>query len=434
MFRFIRFIIEIAIVAGIVLWFLEYPGTVEIHWQGHIIKLTVAVAAFMLASLITAILLFHMLYRKIVNFPIRWRESRKVKQMTHALDLILDNFEAHAAKNVKKTLNTVSALEKLFPDHQLVQKIKAKSLLAEGHDRKALRIFDKLSHNPQTKFLGLKYLVEYHVANKNEEQVLLTLREIFETCPHQTEFHRLLLRYEVKGKSWDRALAVVVAMMKHREVLPAEYRRLKGTLLFFMGKELYEKANNLKSLAKVEEAYELRPGFTPIALFLAHSYADHQEINRAKKIIERSWRTCPHPALADFYKSLSPSEMTPTQWVSTLSNLHGLNPEDPMGHYLMAKACFEAELWGQVKIHLEKALKEAPHEAAIQLYNTFLERSAELAGSLTPIVQAIKHIPKAPLWQCHSCGALSAEWDFFCNSCHAMNHFLWGVPDEGAST
>jgi len=429
MFRLIKLIIEILIIAAIVFWFIQNPGTIQINWLGYATETRVDIAVLILFVFIFIIVILHGIYRKIVTFPEKWKEAQKKKQMYHALDLILENFEARAAKNIKKTLNTMKSLEKLFPEHKLIEKIKGISFLEEGRDKKALRIFEKLSHSPQTKFLGLKYLVEYYLKNGSDEQVLTTLREIFYTCPHQTEFHRLLLRYEIKDQSWKNAITVIMSMMKHREITAVDFRRLKGSVLFFWGKSEYENQKDLDHLKLVEEAYELRPGFSPIACFLAYAYLENNQSDQAKAVIERSWRTMPHIDLVTCYREIH-KEQSVMEWIKTIEKLHALNPDSLMSHFYMLQACFDAELWGQVKSHLEIILKKEPHEGALFYYNQLKTLKPEIAASLDKFISTDIDPKSFPAWQCKECGVLQQEWEFFCTSCHEMNSLLWGLPKK----
>ena len=88
MFRLIKFIIEIAILGIIIFWFVQNPGTLSIEWMDYNIETSIGIAALISAITIFICIIIHGIYRKVVNFPEKWKEAKKQKQVHLALDLI----------------------------------------------------------------------------------------------------------------------------------------------------------------------------------------------------------------------------------------------------------------------------------------------------------------------------------------------------------
>ncbi|MFX8747355.1 hypothetical protein ABTM31_20620, partial [Acinetobacter baumannii] len=84
-------------------------------------------------------------------------------------------------------------------------------------------------------------------------------------------------------------------------------------------------------------AHDLLPGFVPAAVRLAQVAPRLDRAKNAIKAVERTWRSNPHPELAEAYRSLDPVADAPTQ-VARAERLAALAADSIEGPIAIARA------------------------------------------------------------------------------------------------
>ncbi len=102
------------------------------------------------------------------------------------------------------------------------------------------------------------------------------------------------------------------------------------------------------------------------------------------------------------------------------------NPASPDGHVALAEASLAAQLWGQARTHLQKALEQRPTRAVFQLLARVEreERKDEAAANVWLMRAGTDSIPE-PSWTCGGCGHHTPDFAVCCPACGAPGRLEW---------
>jgi HemY protein len=278
----------------------------------------------------------------------------------------------------------------------------------------------------------------------------------------------------VRDGRWEAARNTLAQAVKHRVIAPAAANHHRGVIVYEMSLAALTRGERQRGLALAAEAQALAPDLVPAAASRARLLLEDQRTRRAAKAVERAWRTAPHPQLAQVFGAIWKSD-PPLARVARFERLAAQNPAARESHIALAEAALAAQLWGEARRHLERALAAEPPPAASIPSNAISTvstpapgKSALLAASAPggaglskqsagPSVQlcllmarleeaehsdlarmrewldrAARAIPD-PRYVCASCGGESPDWHSLCPRCSAFDTLAWRTPVSAVS-
>ena len=76
MIRALWFILKVAIVIAIAVWFIEHPGDLRVDWLGYVVETTVFLGTVVLLAVIGVAVGLYKLLRAVLGAPGRWSRWR----------------------------------------------------------------------------------------------------------------------------------------------------------------------------------------------------------------------------------------------------------------------------------------------------------------------------------------------------------------------
>ncbi|PCJ56893.1 MAG: hypothetical protein COA65_10060 [Rhodospirillaceae bacterium] len=147
---------------------------------------------------------------------------------------------------------------------------------------------------------------------------------------------------------------------------------------------------------------------------------------RAEKAIEKAWSKNPHPDLARAYLEIDGLDDS-LQRLRKIEKLAVLRPNHPESVLAVGEAALKAEIWGEAKSNLEKAIAARPSARA---FRAMAELEAAEPGN-EAAAQWLARAAEAsadPHWVCGNCGAIAESWAPVCAHCDAFDRFAWRLP------
>lgn len=204
-------------------------------------------------------------------------------------------------------------------------------------------------------------------------------------------------------------------------------------------------------------AQRLVPDLAPPAAHYARLLLDQQRGGQAARVVERAWRTAPHPELAQVYGAVHAGD-APLARYKRFERLAGQNADARESHIALAAAAFDAQLWGEARRHLEQALAAAApplviakgsNSAATHSPSAGAGRDGSLTGPTPRLCLLMARLEEAehgpgeamrswldravsampdPRYICTGCGGESLEWESCCPHCGRFDTLLWRTP------
>lgn len=351
MWRAFFYFVQLAILVAAAVWLARRPGSVVIEWLGQRIETHVAIlilAALLFAGVIA------LLYRG-------WRALYKApKTVGHKLD------ESRRRKGYRALTQGMVAVAAGDPDEARKQSRKADVLLNEppltmllsaqaaqlnGDEAAAERYFQAMLDNPQTKFLGLRGLLNQARKRGDDEAALGYLRQAYKLRPNTPWVLENLSEVSERVGSYDEAERTLREAQRHRALPKPEAEHRRAEVLLRRAAAEREESRLDLAVKDAKAALKLEPDLVPAAVLLAEMQGNAGDSRRALKTLEKAWAKKPDPALNEAARKLIKGDK-PLELYRKIQKLVSARPRELESALALAEAALEAKLWGEARRHL----------------------------------------------------------------------------------
>ncbi|MBP2301719.1 heme biosynthesis protein HemY [Azospirillum picis] len=424
MIRALWFILKVAVVIAIAIWLADRPGTVSLHWLGYAIEAPfwLALLAALVALGIAA--LGYRLLRAVIGAPRRMRIRSRTRRRERGYRALTQGMVAIAAGDAQTARKMARKADVLLNEPPLTMLLSAQAAQLQGDERAAKEYFTAMLERPETAFLGMRGLLTQAIKSGDRVEALTLARKARTLQPNTPWLLGTLYDLEAQAGDWAAAEGTLQQAIQAGAIPTDEGRRHRSVLLLERSFEAERRGRADAALSHAQAAYDTMPGFVPAAVRLARLHIDADRLKPAAKVVERAWRQSPHPELAEVYRSIVDS-YDPLTRVRLFQKLVRQSPDSAESHMAVGRAAMDAQLWGDARQHLERALEIAPSRRLYRLMAELdrTERHDEDAAAAWLAKAAAA--PADPSWTCRSCGAVSHAWGGLCGNCGAFDSLTW---------
>lgn len=385
MWKALKFCIIAAIILGIAWWIASLPGDVIAHAAGYQIMIPVPVAILLLVILVGLTILLTRVLGTMRRGPTRllnWHKNRRHAAAEAALQRGLvavaagDATSAHAA--ARKARSSLG-------DTALVQWIDAEAARLAGKSSEARDAFERLTTDPDVKFLGYQGLLREDIKAGNWQQAA-NMAEAAETA--------------WPGGSWTRQQRVSLAL-----------RQENFTRALQLTQRAPERAALATAAAKQATTPDLALSFAkqavkadasqPMAVAtLAEALRKVGKDRAARKVVLKGWQQNPNPLLAKLWFE---ADATPLERAQAAAKLATANPGHVESELLLAQTALDAGLGGEARRHAEAAKATDAQDDRADAILAQLDHQPVLTASAA--------------WQCNACHSQQKSWAPVCPAC-----------------
>lgn len=431
--RLFLYLVQIAILAGIAVWFADHPGRVAVEWLDYRIDTSVGIVFFFAILLAIFSILFYRLVRFVVRAPQRLRESRRRRRQRKGYRVLAEGMIAAAAGRPRAAARLAKRARAFLDEPRLTLILSAQAAELNGDRAEATTCYQALRENPQTELLGLRGLIAQARQAGDTARALELARRAREVRIETPWVLETLFELQVRTRLWEEAQTTLEERIRRHQVEGEKAARLKAAVFDARRAEAQEAGDAENALAFARRAHDAAPGQPAIAAHLASLLFAADKARRARRIVEETWSRTPHPDLLTPYRVANRADGA-LAWVQAVQMLASLAPGQPESRLALAAAALEAHLWGVARENLAPLLAaDAPREEA---YGRACRLRASLEEGENADMASARHwraeAAKAadPVWQCSGCGAVPDEWTPLCPRCGSFDSLAWHVPPE----
>lgn len=431
--RLFIFLVQIAILAGIAVWFADHPGRVSVEWLDYRVDTSVGILFFFAILLALVSIVAYRLVRFVVRAPQRLRESRRRRRQRRGYRVLAEGMIAAAAGRPRAATRLANRARALLDEPRLTLLLSAQAAELNGDRAEAAKCYQTLRENPATELLGLRGLIAQARQDGDLARALELSRRAREVRIETPWVLETLFEMQMRAHLWEEAQATLEERIRRDHVKGETAQRLKAAVLDARRTEAEAAGQTDNALAFARRAHEAAPAQPAIAAHLATLLAGADKARRARRIVEETWSRAPHPDLLPPYRAASRAEGA-LAWVQAVQMLASLAPGQPESRLALAAAALEAHLWGVARENLapllaDAAMRDQAYGRAARLRAALEEgENADAASARHWRAEAAKAAD--PVWQCKGCGAVPDAWAPLCPRCGAIDSLTWHVPPE----
>ncbi|MEL6750612.1 MAG: heme biosynthesis HemY N-terminal domain-containing protein [Pseudomonadota bacterium] len=407
-------------------WVADNPGTVTVDWLGSTVELSMVQAIVALGVIVLTVMILWAIVSFILRGPRmfdRWRTGRRRDK---GFDALSRGLIAAGAGNVPLARQLTKESGKYLDDEPLVAMLDAQTTLLEGDRMAARKQFAAMMEKDETRVLGLRGLyleAEREGASEAAAQYALAANEDAPGTPWAT---KAVLKSHVVTGEWDKALTALQATRGAPGIDKDTFDRHRAVLLTAKAMDA-EAADPTTARSDALKAHKLAPSLVPAATAAARACTRLGDTRKASKVLETTWRTNPHPDIADAYVHLRAGDSASDRMkrVDMLEKVKGGTVE---GMFIKARMALDAGEYADARKTTQDLLKRAPSERICLLMADIEEADGGDDGRTREWLARAVHAPRDAVWTAD--GYVTEEWAPISPVSGELDAFEWRVPIE----
>lgn len=433
MFRFLVFLLVVLGLGLLFAWVADNPGTIFLKWEwlavqmgrpGEEVGIPLTLAITLLVGLIVAIMFIWGIIRSLIGAPSmlsRFFDNRKREKGYKALSQGLIAASSGDASTARKL---TKESKRLLGQEPLVALLGTQTAILEGKRDEARENFKTMLADDSTKMVALRGLFLEAERQGEPEAARHYAEEAAKTDASLPWAGNAKLRYSASDGDWDAAIRTLDSNRSAGLIDKIAAKRQRAVLL--TGKAMAKESENPDYALKLsKEAHKLAKDLVPAATTFARVSTRLGDAKSATKVIQATWKTMPHPELAEAYAAISSGESVQERF-ERAKKLASFKPDHPESKLALAIAAIDATEWQAAREALEPVLTSNPTERAYLLMADIEEGQHGDKGRMRDWLARAVRAPADPAWVAGN--HVSDEWLPVSPIDGEIDAFEWKVP------
>jgi HemY protein len=418
-------IIALAVLAIAAATIADYPGAVDIIWQGWEINTSVGVLVAALALLALVIWLLLWLIAATVRLPRNFRRNRRARRRRLGELALTRGMIAIAAGDGAVAKRQAERAEWLLGPTPLALMLAAQVAQLDGDEAGARRRYTALLDQKDSALLGLKGLIGQALKAGDGDEALRLAEGAHQLRPNAVWAFETLFALQTRAGKWEAARDTLDAA--RRNLSPASRaQHHRGAILYELSLAAEREGDRRRALTLAASAQDLLPDIPATAARHARLLIAEDRRRPARRVIERVWEKTPHPDLAAIWSELG-GAVPALELVAWVEKLAEHNPASPETEIARAEAALAAQLWGEARRHLGEAIAApgGPTRRLCLLMARLEDSEHPGEGRAREWLDRALAAPPDPAYLCARCGGANTEWRALCAHCHGFDTLFW---------
>ena len=346
---------------------------------------------------------------------------------------LCDSISALASGEGDLALSLAAKAERQLSNPTLTSLVTAQAAEMAGDIGKAREVYKRLLEDETTRFAGIRGLMKQKLAEGDTDVALKLAKTAFDIKPRHTEMQNTLLKLQAETGDWLGARETLNVKLKYGN-LPRDIHRRRSAVL-----ALCEALESQKKDVEGTHAYDvalesnrLSPDLIPAATIAARGCIKAGLKRQAARIIQKAWKSQPHPDLASAYAEIEPDE-NPHDRLKRFSALSKIHPDNRETILTRAELQIAADDFPAARRTISNLLASEPDVRVLTIMAA-IERGE---GSKEEVVKGwlakAIYASRGPLWVCGNCQHIHADWAPVCGNCKSFDTLSWETPPPNAT-
>jgi HemY protein len=365
---------------GLLFWYMQDPGYVQITWLGYEVRLSVIVALLVHLFVVLSFLVSKYILTWIAELPFMYFSFLKKSRESRAKNEMVQMLTSFEAENLNEALTHQKKAASFLEADPFFLWFSGNAFEKASKPLEAEKCFMDLIKNPLTTFLGIKGQIRAAI-HRNDLKLAYTLldkaEKLLPTSPWILK-HLLVITRELKD--YKKAEELVLRLEDLGYFPPDKSKKQVAYLQYLEALEIGASLSQKEALLR--QAHGLDPSLLEAAESLASLLSDKGNKSDALCVIETTWNLMPTPALGNLYIKLS-APHGDVEAYQIANQLVKQKAKSPVGLLFLSHMALKARLWGEAKVHLKELLKINPQIEVYQLLAILeLEENQNISAAL----------------------------------------------------
>ncbi|MEO0543434.1 MAG: heme biosynthesis protein HemY [Pseudomonadota bacterium] len=428
MIKLLLFIVLVLALASGFAVLADMPGDVVITVAGQEISFTLMFAAVALVATIVTVMVTWWLIRVVLTSPQRVSRFFRLRRRDRGYQALSTGIIAAGAGDPATARQMLKRADGLLikTSEPLIQLLEAQAVMLEGDHDKARIKFEKMLEDPELRDLGLRglYMEAQRLGDRRAQKHYA--EKAAELAPQLGWASKAALDLKTSVGDWEGALRLVEKQTAAKHIDKDMAKRKRAVLLTAIAMENVEPDPTRAKQAGLE-AHRLAPDFAPAVVAASDACLRLNELRRAAKILETTWRKAPHPDVALAYVNVRSGDSAADR-LKKARKLEQLKPNNTESSLIVAQMAIEAGEFEDARKAVAAVLRNEPRESAYLLMADIEETETGDQGKIREWLSRALRAPRDPAWTAD--GYVAEKWAPFSPVSGRIDAFEWKVPVE----
>ncbi len=355
MVKIVLYVISLAILVAIAVWFAETPGAVTVEWHDLRIDASVAMLfVFVVGALAVGTFLVRA-WTTLVGAGRAFRDAHKDKRVNRGLGALAQGFAAVRTGDGVAAAKAGREARSALGEQEAVRLLEQQTARISGDDTTANANARTLLTEPALEGAALRELAEMaHRAGDKEAALGHTLRAL-DRKPLPAWACQMSMDLQIALGRWQDAAQMIDRKDIQNALNRTDTTALKAALYSRTAQSALADQDAPGATKWARKAISADPKRADAHATLGRALMAEGKAKKAAAELERAWSATPDPQILTAYLQIVPAE-APLARAGRVEKLVSGYPDHPESRIALAEAALAAELWGQARSRLEPLL------------------------------------------------------------------------------
>lgn len=412
-----------------------YPGTVTFDWLGKTYKIDIALYLIGILIVNYICMLLYRAWRVMVTAPARYRKmaakNKQIRAYQQYGKVLTHYFTGHTADAAR----AFKSLDKDFKEKPLSLMLGAKLAESEENHQKSEELYHQMLLHDETKFIGLKGLIEQSIKKHHHMRALEYALSAAEIKPKLPWLCNVIFDLYIRTGDFDEALAYLPALQKSGTP-KVDIARLKASLYL-------QKAHQYAQKGMFEEAIKhydwslWADGKNAHAAYLAKAVLLQRMKDKKalQKHVKKHWSDLALFEVGQlYYETLDGDGLSKYKIIEKLVRGGGTSNIESM--LILAFSAGHASMWAEARDIVERGLGQSKqkrfYDILIMIERLEFGQSDQAQKAVEACLDDALHANKKSGWVCECCHSYHDMHHTICGYCKAFGTVTWQSSVDNA--
>jgi HemY protein len=436
MLKALWFIIRVGVLVTAIVLVADVPGQVRVEWQEYTFNLNLGFFLLSCAAFALLAIFAYQVLKTFIDFPKSLRRYREIRRQEKGYRALTIGLTAVAAGDTKAALAQARKARKLMPaDTGLPLLLEAQAARLDGREQDAAQSFVALLENKDASFLGVRGLLQSAIDAGDIDGALALADKAMRLHPKQPWILKIVYDLQIRGRKWADALAILDKAEKYEALSREQARSDRVALHMAQGQYLEDEGKISLAESHMAKALKIDPAFVPAAARLAALYQQSGQLRKARGVVEKAWKSRPHPDLFAAWDTLidpkhADEALARLRWDEKLLKINDSSAHGWLGN---ARAAMAAGLWGEARAFLKKAQAIEENSALFKLYSELEDRAGGDRDIVRDLLLKASAAKPSKVWMCTQTGRVYPSWSPVAMPHESFNTIIWDYAGQSSA-
>lgn len=355
MAKIILYVVSLAVLVTVSVWFADEPGNVTVDWLGWRLDTSVAMLFILVAGLLVIGTFLVRVWSTLVGAGRAYKDSRKDKRIEKGLQSLMSGFAGIRGGDALVAQKATREASSAFPNHDIVRLLRQQTANVLGDITTASAEARELLSDQTTELAALRDLTEIATSAGDLDGALAHAERALTSKAAPRWALKRVLDLQVALGKWGDLATTLDRKDAPSLVGGADQPRLHAEACIRAGGLALANQESAAAIKWARKALSAEPSRSEAAAILARGLMAEGKLKKAGSELEKAWAKNPHANVLAAYLQLAPGEAA-LERAGRIEKLVAGNLDHPESRLAQAEASLNAELWGQARSRLELLL------------------------------------------------------------------------------